>query len=254
MNASSGERDYTLLAVAGLLVIVVVLVDERVGWWALMPLTGGLLGILVPGSVGVPFVLLSIVVMLALRGWFQWHVFGPPEDPSPLAVAFFAVGVMAYVAGHTRLLAIKRHAVPPDTRRAKEPRGDRVEGRWLLPAEPTRRTALPSGEIAVLAASVPAFVLVAYLLWLRVALEPTPLLLDVPLQVWRILIIVWAGMIGLAVVYTLTSYLRRSLASPEESLMYLQDQLWAATRSEQRRINSWRAWARLRGERREGGR
>ncbi|MFO0846469.1 MAG: hypothetical protein U0797_29550 [Gemmataceae bacterium] len=253
MSQAPVERDYTLLAVSGLMVVGVLLVDEGLGWWTVVPISGGLLSVLVPGSVAVPFVLLAAVALLVMRSALPWF-FPQDGDPSPLAVAAFAMGALAYVAGQSRVYAIKRHAVPPDARRRRRPATERVEGRWLLPAGPTRRSALPSGEVAVLAVSVPAFVLVAYLLWLRVALEPPPDLLDIPVPLWRVLVVAWAGLFGLAAVYVLTSYLRRSLASREESLMYLQDQLWAATRGEQRRINSWRVWGRLKGERAEGGR
>lgn len=252
MNNSPGVRDYTLLAMAGLLIIMVLLVDEGLGWWAVLPLACGTMGVMLPGTVAVPFVLLVLLVLLGGKGWFAGWAFERIPD-SPLSVLLFAVAVFVYVAGHTRLLTIRRHAVPPDTRREKKPGHDRLTGRWLLPAEPTKRSVslLPEGEFWVLAASVPIFVLVAYLLWLTVALEPVPDMIDIRPQLWRALVILWAGVIGLAGVYTLTSYLGRVHASREESLMYLQDQLWAATRGELRRINSWRAWSRLRRERKE---
>ena len=47
------------------------------------------------------------------------------------------------------------------------------------------------------------------------------------------------------------AWLGRMLASRQQSLMFLQDQLWAQTRGEQRRINRWAVWARLRRQRKE---
>ena len=256
MRTDLGERDYTLLALAGLLVALVILVDEGYGGWAIVPLACGALGVLVPGTVGSPFVLLVLLVMLTGKSWFVGLGRDPLMEDTPLSVLIFAMAVFAYVAAHARLLTIRRYAVPPDARRGLKAPSGRVAGRWLLPAEPTRRSAsaLPPGEFWALGASVPAFVLVAYLLWLRVALDQTPNALDVPPELWRLLVIIWAGVVALALVYTMTSYLGRFNAGREESLMYLQDQLWNATRGEQRRINSWRTWARLRRERKEQGR
>jgi hypothetical protein len=56
----------------------------------------------------------------------------------------------------------------------------------------------------------------------------------------------------LAATAALLGYLRWARATPEESLLYLQDQAWAATRSEQRRLNRWLIWARLRRRQKEG--
>ena len=79
---------------------------------------------------------------------------------------------------------------------------------------------------------------------------PPPAWLD-DLHMWRALLVVWLMGIALAGAYSFLAYLGRAQASAEESLLYLQDQLWTEMRGEQRRINRWVVWRRLRTQRKE---
>jgi hypothetical protein len=65
--------------------------------------------------------------------------------------------------------------------------------------------------------------------------------------VWQALLLLWAGGLGLALAASVLGYLGWSRATPEESRLYLQDQLWRETRAEQGEVNRWRVWARRRG-------
>jgi hypothetical protein len=250
-----GARDYALLALAGLLIVAVVLVQEDLGWWAAAPLAVGALGVLVPGLVGPTVVLLLLLVLLAAQGWMWQNPWGVGR-PSALMDLVLAMAVLVYVAAHTRLLTIRRHALPPDPRRERRPPGRRIAGRWFLPQGATRRSAglLPPGEFVALAAGVPVFALVAYLLWVRAALEQPPAQMDVDVRLWRALLVVWGAGVALLLGHAFLSYLGRARAGREESLLYLQDQLWGETRGEQRRLNAWLTWARLRRQRKEEGR
>jgi hypothetical protein len=246
-------RDYRMLAVAALLLVTVILVQEEVGWWAAMPLVLGVLGILRPGAVGPVLVTFLMVLVLGFRTWFIGPRSMPNEPSSPLSDLFLAVSTLIYVAAHSRLLTIHHHAVPPDTRRELRPGSGRLKGRWLLPGGATKRSAslLTQSEFLLLLGTAPLFALVGYLLWIRIAFEPVPEPLTVPLPVWRALLVVWSGIICLCGVYVLTSYLRWFYANALEGMVYLQDQLWNATRGEQRRVNSWLTWARLRQQKKE---
>jgi len=55
----------------------------------------------------------------------------------------------------------------------------------------------------------------------------------------------------LAVAGITASYVRLASATPEESLLYLQDQSWRHTRREQGNLNRWLTWARLRVQRKK---
>jgi hypothetical protein len=63
--------------------------------------------------------------------------------------------------------------------------------------------------------------------------------------VWRAMTLVWMlAVIGFVLAGILDYYYRRHMSAAEATL-YLQDLLWKETRREQRRIQRWRAWARL---------
>jgi hypothetical protein len=90
------------------------------------------------------------------------------------------------------------------------------------------------------------------------ALLPTrPVVLDLPLHWWQAtarlpaawwgaLILVWMLSLGWLVVSSLLNYWGQRRMTPEEATVLLQDTLWHETRREQRRLNRWLAWARLR--------
>ena len=128
-----------------------------------------------------------------------------------------------------------------------------MAGRWLLPHEPRKRNAWQgnASELLLFLASVPAFAIVANLLWVRLALDSTLFPGILPPHWWQALVVIWFSALVLLCAHTFLAYLGRTLAGPEESLLYLQDQLWSATRGEQRRINRWLVWARLRAQRKE---
>ena len=68
------------------------------------------------------------------------------------------------------------------------------------------------------------------------------------MPLWRVALVVWAAVVLLLVASALLAYLRSLLAGPQEGLLFLQDQLWAQTRGEQRQVWRWLTWARLRAK------
>jgi hypothetical protein len=258
-NARPVVRDYLIVSLAALLIITLILLEEGLHFWSVLPLMLGSIGLVSNWTLGPSLTLLSLMMLLILKRWLLSIPRWLPEEPAPLLHLALAGVTLIYAVSATRLLALVRHAVPPDTRRARKPPGSRARGRWLLPREGSARSslAIPSTEIVVLLLSAPAFVLAAFLLWRRLAneLPPTWLRLSMPLwqamPLWRVLLLVWGGGIVLAAGYTLLSYLNRAQAGNEESLLFLQDQLWTETRGEQRRINRWIVWGRLRAQRKE---
>ena len=99
--------------------------------------------------------------------------------------------------------------------------------------------------------TAPLFFAMAYLLWTWIGVFSPPAWYDLPPSLWPIVVLIWAGVIVLALVWTYLAYIGRTLASEEESLLFLQDQLWAETRGEQRQINRAVAWTRLRRQKKE---
>lgn len=247
-------RDYTLIALAALAVVFLVLFVEGPGVWAVVPVVLGVIGVLARWSAGPPLFLLALTflygignLLIGLPLWYR-----PPG--APLVDAVLAMGVLAYVAAHMRLLTLTTHAVPPDPRRRRKPLVGRIAGRWLLPGEPSRRTASRgAGELLLFLVAVPAFTIVASLLWVPLGLEESPYKRLLPDRVWHFFLVLWAMLVVLYVARSLLGYLGVARANREQSLVYLQDQLWAATRGEQRRITRWLAWSRLKKQRKKEG-
>jgi hypothetical protein len=251
-------RDYLIVCLAALLFLTLILQYEGYGWWSLLPLLVGVVGVVARWGAAPPLVLLVLMMMLLLRGMLTSVLLPLGDEPLAGLDLILAILTLVYLSSATRLLALLRHTVPPDVRRARRPPGSRVRGRWLLPREATSRSspAIPSGEIVTLLVSVPPFALLAALLWIRLGVEPPPRWLELdptlwPPTLWRLLLLVWGMGIALAGLHAFLAYLGRTQASAEQSLLYLQDQLWTQTRGEERRINRWVVWGRLRRQRKE---
>lgn len=240
-------RDYALLTAAALLVIGVLLVEARAGWWAVLVVLIGLGGILGRWVAAPPLVMLGTLSVLQMTRW------GAPTGGS--SGVLLALALLVYVAAHLRLLTLVSHAVPPDRRRNR-PDSSRLVGRWVLPEPAPRRTVGPPvvAEMGRLIAAAVGFAVVAYLLWVRLALERPPDFIEVPRPVWHGLVLLWTLGLLLLLARVFLLYLRRALAGRDASLLYLQDQLWQATRGEGRRIWRWFTAGRLRREKKEGSR
>ena len=245
-----GVRDYSLLSFASLLILGLVLFLEDLHLWALLPILVGCLSVLRAKGGGPALTLFPLLLILAFRNWILGIPWFYRIPSSPLPDALFGATLLLYVVAHSRLLTLRAHAVPGDARRGFAPKDERVQGRWLLPATETKR---PPGkvepmEFVWLLASVPVFLGVAYFVWINViVLGGTERFWLFPEQ-RRALILTWMAGIALILGYTINGYLRRARASREESLLYLQDQLWDATRGEQKSITRWVTQARIRRE------
>ena len=69
-----------------------------------------------------------------------------------------------------------------------------------------------------------------------------------------ILAIIVALVLGVVVASAFLGYWRSAAQTREQAALVLQDAVWAETRGEQRRLNRWLAWARLRRREKEVGR
>jgi hypothetical protein len=253
-NARPIVRDYTIASLSALLIMLLVL-SEGFGMWSVVPLVIGALGVLTSGSFGPPLVLLTLGVLLFLPTQSFGIRLAFHELSSFLQIVL-AAATLVYLACSMRLLSLVSHAMPPDSRSARRPPGKTIRGRWLLPRETTARStpSISSSEIGSLLLSVPLFVAIAYFVQSRIEdVKTLPASWNGSVPMWRLIVVIWGAGIILAAVGAFLTYRRGIQASREESLLYLQDQLWAATRGEQRRASRWIAWARLRRQRKEEG-
>ena len=108
-------RDYSILSLTALLLMLPLLVEEGFDVWAFLPLLLAAIGILLSWSIGPGLVVLGLMIMLLV----QKNSLGPlgllHADSIAMNV-FLPLLTLVYLAGATRLLALQRHAVPPDAR------------------------------------------------------------------------------------------------------------------------------------------
>jgi hypothetical protein len=233
-------RNYILLCMSALFLLVVCLAERGMEWWCLVPALIGSLTLLTQWVHGPPLVLLSLTGLMGMsRPYSRWSYFGLARFQTPtLMDLVLCVAVLGYVLGHYRLLALVRNIFPPDPR--------------LPPGEPSQRRSadLVTGwEMALVGLALPLHAGLALVVWALMMGEETPL--DMSIELWRVLRLVWAGLAVLTAAGIAASYLRQTTATTEESLLYLQDQCWRQTRREQSSLNRWLTWARLRAQRKQ---
>jgi hypothetical protein len=107
-------------------------------------------------------------------------------------------------------------------------------------------------ELLTLLVGLPLWAGLAWFLWDRLTVEDVTIGKQAS-DLWLAVILIWT--VGLVVAGTtvLLRYLGQLRTTPEENLLFLQDQVWQQTRREQSRLNRWLVWARRRGQRRKEG-
>jgi hypothetical protein len=240
LHAHPSVRNYMLFCMAALFLVVVCLSERGLEWWCLVPALIGCLTLVTHWVHGPPLVLLSLAGLMGMSNpYTRWSYSGWSSFQTPtLMDLVLCIAVLAYVLGHYRLLGLVRNVLPPDPR--------------CPPGDPSRRRSadLVTGrEMVLLGLALPVWTGLALLIWVWMMEEETPL--DIAPDVWRMLRLVWVGLAVLAAAGIAASYLRRTTATPEESLLYLQDQCWRQTRREQSSLNRWLTWARLRAQRKK---
>jgi hypothetical protein len=237
LRAHPVMRNYTLLCLAALLLLVVCLVDRGMGWWCLIPALLGSVAFLASWSLGPPLVLLSVMALVLSDTRYRWGYAYSMRDQVPTVMdLLLCAAVLAYVLGHYRLLALLRHIFPTDPRQSRK---DAAQ-----PAQRRSADLVDGWELARVALALPVWTGVSVMAW-GWMIEDAPAL-EMSIEVWRTLRVVWVVLAVLGTTAIVAGYLRQTLATPEEGLLYLQDQLWRATRREQSIVNRWLAWARLR--------
>jgi hypothetical protein len=254
MNA---VRGYYLLAAAGLGLLTYCLMAEGTfDWhWAFLPAVPGVIGLLLSWSLAPAWVMVLLGGLLAYFSRYRF-LLGQQQAPPRTEDIVIAWAVLVYVGAALRLHSLTGRALPPDARREARAAARRARGRWVLPAGPTKRSPGKAdvGEMVWLVALALVFAAGAFLLAFRVQYEIAPPELRLPMsrngtdRVWRAMLCVW-GLAGcLAIGHALIAAVGWLAAGRDEARVYLQDQLWSATRGEQRRIHRWAEWARLKRE------
>jgi hypothetical protein len=242
-----GVAYYATICLIALGVIMLVMLQRTYWLMSLLPILAG---------VGAGFTsfgpyLLVIVIAVCLNAM----PFAEGSTFRQTVLDFILCGaVLAYVAGHYRLQSLFVQVFPTDPRRRKDVTLDSQGGAVLFRKFRVirqRRAArgVTAPEIQRFLMTLPFWVVLAVILW-RVLLggSGNPGLKP---HIWRAVMLAWLmGVTGYVAASAIRYWQRRSM-DPAEATMYLQDQLWAETRREQRRLNRWLAWARRRPPRSE---
>jgi hypothetical protein len=266
-------RDYGLVCVGSLTVMVLALVLRRPDGWALLPAVLGALGLAFRWRAAPLIVLLGLLVVLWswwigtdpgrlflyalgwggawLLGWWSWHVplvrTGPPSGNAlPLADLLLAFSVLGYAAAQYRLQGLTVGLFPADARQPRRGRKGVIRDTESSCRSPERVTAR---EIVVILEALAACAGVASLLWLWLQRQTTEL--KIADTTWHGLVVLWLVGGSVLTVAGVLRYLAARRMTASESALYLQDVLWRETAREQRLVNRWLAWAWLRRRRRE---
>ncbi len=228
---SSPLANAYLLAGLGAVVVLGAALMQTAGRWALIPTLVGAAGLAFRWR-SAPLVLLAAVAIGQLGpSWYFGPYLVPRRGPLVTGLAVCAA-TLAYVVAQYRLVGLTVGVFPPDPRAPRDRPPPRNES-----AGPRELTA---ALLAVVAATVGAF-----FLW-EVLGEVAVPWRGVPPVHWRLGLLAWVLLGGLGTAAAVIGHLGWRRLSRAEAAVFLQDALWHETRGEQRRINRWRVWGRLR--------
>jgi hypothetical protein len=217
---------------AGFLALVsfgLVLVNTA-GRLAIVPTLIGAAGLAFRWRTGPLLFLASVAACLILLSWYPVGA-GYSREPPKLPGLGLSLAALAYVVAQYRLLGLTVSVFPPDPRPGDPP--------------PPRTSSGGTNELVAAFVTVMVVTAAATFLWTASEKVPAPWAgndAHWPLH-WRLGLLAWAFLGGLAVAAAVIGHLGWRRLSRAEACMFLQDGLWHETRREQRRINRWRAWA-----------
>jgi hypothetical protein len=257
-DEEAAVRNYILICVAALFLILVSDQGDLGGALTLLPVLAGALGLIMRTSMGSIMLLLTLgakifLVHLMRPSWVRVSRF--EQAAFRLTDILLGLGVLAYVIAHYRLVGLVRNIFPLDPRRRElVPRPDR-RGMVSRQVEERRSKRLVEPlEFALMLVALPVFTLLAHVVWKLLRLPARWSGVDLPDWLWPWTGLIWpVWMLAMVLLATwgLISYWARRGMSATEGQIILQDAMWEETRREQRWINRWLAWDRRQRRRKE---
>jgi hypothetical protein len=269
---SKQERAYAVICLVALLLVVVLMMLDGMGVWSVLPMLIGGAAFLLRWRSGPALVLFVFLWMAPTRfahgleadTFVSWMInqgsasgfrAGRPLDLSAtLEDVILCAALLTYAAACYRALGLSHSIFPADFRGMRMPvREQRKRASKPSPTPPVPRPAqaVSPSELPILLVALSAAILVGLLVWFLSGYVPPELGLSP--AAWRNVVYFWVFVILVSLCVAFFRYLGRRGAPTEENLLYLQDQLWRATRQEQSALNRWLVWARLRWQRRKEG-
>jgi hypothetical protein len=219
---------YLLPCLGALVVIFLVLVQQGYWVWSLLPVLAGL----VAGMTRFGPFMLPLALALLLHA----HRDASPTPLHAVPNLVLYASVLVYVLAHFRLQALVVGVFPP---LKSDTRGPRRRSAGLVSAP----------ELGSLLFVVPLVTFLAPVVWAMISGMPgNPGLQP---DAWKAICLAWFIGIAFFLAVGYLDLVHRRQMTVEEARLLLQDTLWQETRGEQRNINRWLAWARLRQQRRK---
>jgi hypothetical protein len=214
--------------------------------FCLVPVLVGVAGLLRGWRLGPLITLIIVVVPLFFR---EIHEAAGPRPSDELQPRHFDLtdwvlcgGLLAYVAAHYRILGLTVSILPRERATRSDPK--------TPPAEIKRGAHLVSPvEVSWLVLSLPIWAFLAQSVW--VSLPRHIKLMNLHPKTWQGILLCWLIAGGLLIAAGFLRHIRLRSLRREEAILLMNDTLWAETRGEQRRIQSWLAWGRLRRPQKE---
>jgi len=246
-------RNYLLLCLTALVVILLVLVRIGIrGPSLLVPLIGVL-------GLSMRWRLAPLFTLITLAGVLYWnerpHFFRISESqtvrPFSLPDWILCGTTLAYVVAHYRYLGLTGSVFPSDPR--KDAARDHGAGEALPGLPRTGQSARPisQAEVGWLVLSLPVWASLSQLVWQLLPPKSNDSIGFLSILAYQGLVLAWVLGLGALFVTGLLSYIRQRQMTRTEAKLLLQDTLWLETCREQRNVNRWLAWARLRRNRRK---
>jgi len=263
-----GIRHYTFLCLTALGVMTLALYVRGLETWSLVPALAGAFFAVTRARIGPIAVLLLVTWLLCGQQWpgvHPWVLANAVADA--VSVLFFdaevipftqrisqldrgrfriwdlalCAGLLGFTAAHYRLQGVATQIFPADPRRMMAARRNQLSGPW--------RVHRPAGlvdtrELRSLLAPLPLWIGLGWLCWQWLKRRETDL--DIDNRMWRLMLFSWLAGLVFLVAASLIRYLAQTQARPEEAALVLQEAVWRETSREQRRIQRWLVWGRLR--------
>jgi hypothetical protein len=246
-RTDSGVNYYMVVCLAALVVVLIILAQRGFGYWSLFPLLVGAVGVATRWGSAPTMLLLTVAVCLNTPS--STLPLSGRRMPLRVSDLLLCGAVLAYVAAHYRYQCLAVNVFPPDPRRRESPQHRKTTFLGLRrPPEVVQQRRSPGlvsqWEVGLLVLSLPVWSGLAQVWWNWLPGQWGNPALPAPL--WRAMLLVWVLGVGVLAAAAILDYWGRRRLTAEEATLFLQDVLWHETRREQRRLNRWLAWARIR--------
>ncbi len=155
-----------------------------------------------------------------------------------------SLGVLAFTVCAYRLKGLTTNLFPLETKEHPDEEG----GEETTQGKRSGKQVIPVEQL-MLVFLLPTWAIVAQVAW--AVFHRRFYFFDFPPLLNRMLLVAWIILLGTLLVSLVLNLLRWRTQSPDEAAMFLQDVVWRETRAEQRNLNRWIAWKRVRNKKKE---